>query len=112
MKWLILKEPIAATLNCPPLCIGQGRVKQAHSPVIDAASAEARDVLLENYTVLWPYEFQLLDDDGQVYFEGKCGDVNDADQDAAFAPLDWASGYAGCTEMRVRKVGGSKWEAL
>jgi hypothetical protein len=112
MKWLILKEPIAATLNCPPICIGKGRVKPDHRKVIDAANAEARPVLLENYTVLWPYEFQLLDADSQVYFEGKCGDIADADSDAAFAPLDWAKGYAGCTEMRYRKVGAEKWETL
>jgi hypothetical protein len=119
MKWLILKEPIAAELGTPPDSIGHGRVKPAHRPVIDAINAEAREQFLAEYTVLWPYEFQLLDDDGAVYFEGKCGDIalapTDeafAPTDEAFAPLDWAKNDSGCTEMRYRKVGADKWETL
>jgi hypothetical protein len=112
MKWLILKEPIAAELGTPPDSIGHGRVKPAHRPVIDAINAEAREQFLAEYTVLWPYEFQLLDDDGAVYFEGKCGDLALAPADEAFAPLDWAKNDSGCTEMRYRKVGAEQWVTL
>lgn len=59
-----------------------------------------------------PYEFRLLDDDGELYFSGKCGDLDNADQDHAFAPLDWAMNDSGCTRMDYRKVGEKEWKTL
>jgi hypothetical protein len=50
-----------------------------------------------------PFEFRLLDDDGNVYYVGR---ANDQD----FDPLDWAKGYAGCTEIQFRN--GKQWETL
>lgn len=59
-----------------------------------------------------PYEFQLLDGDGEVYFRGKCGDLDNADGDQAFAPLDnYGEGF-GCVEMQYRKAGATDWETL
>ncbi|KVH56773.1 hypothetical protein WS89_22610 [Burkholderia sp. MSMB1072] len=57
-------------------------------------------------------EFQLLDDDRNVCYTGRCLALDDADQDAAFEPLDWAMPHAGCTIMQYRKVGATKWEDL
>ena len=54
-----------------------------------------------------PYRFRLLDDDGEVYYVGRS---DDQDSEAAFAPLDWATGYAGCTETQYRRDG--HWETL
>jgi len=58
-----------------------------------------------------PYEFRLLDDDGEVYFTGKCGDIMEADADHAFAPLDWAEQF-GCTSMEYRQQNHTDWEQL
>ena len=67
---------------------------------------------LTNMAKAMPYEFRLLDDDGEVYFAGKCGDLEQADADQAFEPLDWAEPRYGCTEMQYRKRGEAKWRTL
>jgi hypothetical protein len=54
-----------------------------------------------------PYEFRLLDGDGYLYYEGRS---DDRDSEAAFAPLDWAEGYAGAVTIEYRRNG--KWEVL
>lgn len=54
-----------------------------------------------------PHRFRLLDDDGEVYYLGRS---DDRDSEAAFAPLDWAAGYAGCTEIQYWRDG--YWETL
>lgn len=59
-----------------------------------------------------PYEFRLMDDDGEVYFTGKCGDIEDADADSAFEPLDWAMPRYGCTSMEYRRLNHTDWEPL
>lgn len=58
-------------------------------------------------------EFRLLDDDGNVLFEGVCEDLLNQDGDSAFEPLDWGESDSGCTVMEFR-VAGSKgpWEEL
>lgn len=58
-------------------------------------------------------EFRLLDDDGNILFEGECEDLNKQDGDDAFAPLDWAEADSGCTAMQFRATGSnSEWEDL
>lgn len=59
-----------------------------------------------------PFEFQLFDDDDELYFSGKCGDLDTADCDAAFAPLDWAMDDSGCTCMKYRKQDALTWNVL
>lgn len=59
-----------------------------------------------------PYEIRLLDDDGNVYYTGKCGDITDAYEEQAFEPQDFFMDYAGCTETQFRKVGTTAWETL
>ena len=39
------------------------------------------------------HTFHLYDDDGELYYYGKSDNQN-------FDPLDWAMGWAGCTEIR------------
>lgn len=82
-----------------------------------ALGSEARRVavneFIERNAAELPHEFQLLDDDGEVYYTGRCGNLNDADGDSAFAPLDWATPRFGCTEMRFRLAGtADAWETL
>ena len=77
-----------------------------HTCVKFPANAE-----LEALAAKLPYEFRLLDDDGEVYFTGKCGDIEEADADSAFAPLDWAESF-GCTSMEYRRLNHTDWEPL
>jgi hypothetical protein len=52
--------------------------------------------------------FRLLDDDGEVYYEGLS---DDCDSQIAFAPLDdFGKGYAGCTEIHYLTDG--TWQQL
>ena len=57
---------------------------------------------------------RLLDDDGEVYYEGLATKkrILDSGEDLAFAPLDWAMADAGCTEMQYRENENQPWETL
>lgn len=51
----------------------------------------------EAKAALLQHRFRLLDDDGEIYYEGLS---DDCDSERAFAPLDdFGKGYAGCTEI-------------
>lgn len=67
---------------------------------------------MSTHCSMFPYHFRLKNDDGDVDFEGQCGDIEQADGDAAFAPLDWAEGDTGSTTMEFRKKGSMKWSVL
>ncbi len=57
---------------------------------------EAKSALLKHH-------FRLLDDDGQVYYEGVSDDCH---SQRAFAPLeDFGKGYAGWTEVQYCQAG-------
>ncbi len=53
-------------------------------------------------------KFRLLDDDGNVYFHGKC--ITDFGEEA-FAPLDDFGAAYGCTDIQYRNEKG-EWESL
>lgn len=54
------------------------------------------------------YPFRLLDDDGEVYYEGLS---TDCDSDRAFDPLDdYGTPNAGCTEIQYKR--GGAWVTL
>mgnify|MGYP003623500088 CR=1 FL=1 len=56
--------------------------------------------------------FRLLDDDGEVYYEGRMTAKRlNSSGELAFEPLDWAMGDAGCTELQYRE-GGGPWTTL
>ncbi len=51
----------------------------------------------EAKVALLKHRFRLVDDDGEVYYEGVS---DDRDSQRAFAPLDdFGRGYAGCSEI-------------
>lgn len=57
-------------------------------------------------------EFRLYDDDGILYFEGLISrSWLEGEADLAFAPLDWAKWYAGCTSIHFKNEKG-EWEEL
>ena len=53
---------------------------------------------LQDIIKLMPHKFRLLDDDGEVYYVGYYDGLTKS-ADGAFAPLDWAKWYAGCTTL-------------
>ena len=58
-------------------------------------------------------DIRLLDDDGEVYYEGRATEkrILDSSEIRAFDVLDWAMNDAGCTELQYRK-GSGPWETL
>lgn len=57
---------------------------------------------------LLKHRFRLLDDDGEVYYEGVS---DDCESERAFAPLDdFGLGYAGCTEIHY--FDGQSWKQI
>jgi hypothetical protein len=73
---------------------------------IDAGRSVGRGNTTDNPASL-PHAFRLLDDDGEVYYLGRS---DDASSQAAFAPLDWAEGYSGCTTIEYRER--NRWVVL
>lgn len=62
----------------------------------------------EAKAALLKHRFRLLDDDGEIYYEGVSDDCN---SERAFAPLDdFGKGYAGCTEIHY--FDGHVWNQL
>lgn len=55
---------------------------------------------------------RLLDDDGEVYYEGRASRkrILDSSEEYAFEPLDWAMADAGCTELQYFDNG--EWQTL
>lgn len=54
------------------------------------------------------FKFRMLDDDGEVYYEGES---DDSDSEEAFAPLDdYGMPNVGCTSIQFWEKG--KWETL
>lgn len=59
----------------------------------------------ESKSALLKHRFRLVDDDGEIYYEGLS---DDCDSQSAFAPLDdFGEGYAGCTEINY--FDGQSW---
>ena len=56
----------------------------------------------------YPYPFRLLDGDGNICYYGRS---RTCDDDAAFAPLDWAKHDSGCTTVEYQDSYGD-WVAL
>ena len=57
-------------------------------------------------------EFQMLEDDGEVYYEGRIAWAADYKGGSGFEPLDdFGRGNAGCTEIRYRDTE-NEWRTL
>ena len=109
MQWIITLD------HLEDKCHGLGNY-DGKEGIVREKSREQRHELVgahvQAHAASLPYEFRLLDDDGEVYFSGRCGDIAAAFEDAAFAPLDWAEPNFGCTELQYRAVGATEWETL
>lgn len=105
MLWMITKdfinERVCMTLDEPiVLCIGRSGNGNVPPDERAAILAQCTD------------EFQLLNDDGEVYYEGACKDLADQSEVGAFQPLNWAMRRDGCTTMKYRKKGEKEWMIL
>lgn len=118
MLWIITGDHISAkcceTLN-EPAATYVGKVStwnKARKDAWQAADAAGKDELRKQWIDKCDYEFRLYDDDGELYYEGVCLNLDDAPEDGAFEPLDWAMNDAGCTRMDYRKKGETEWKTL
>lgn len=64
--------------------------------VFDALDCRTRTATTPELLDQYPHPFRLLDGDGNVYYYGRS---QTSDDEAAFAPLDWAKGDSGCTTV-------------
>jgi hypothetical protein len=118
MLWIItadhINERVCKTLD-EPVVLMVGKVS-TRSATRSTAWRNADDAKKEELRAAWiaecNYDFRLLDDDGEVYYEGVCLDLERMPQDGAFEPLDWARYRDGCTRMDYRRRGETKWRVL
>lgn len=96
--------------------IGVGSLPYSNAGPARGSSLREKAAWITNYLSshgsMFPYGWQTFDEDGYLVYSGSCGDITNADQDQAFAPLDFSEADCGATTMKYRKVGGSKWETL
>lgn len=80
-----------------------------HDFVDDGSKSGAASVNYDEAKAgLLKHRFRLLDDDGEIYYEGLS---DDCVSQRAFAPLDdFGKGYAGCTE--VHYFDGQSWKQI
>ena len=116
MKWIITQDNLDSLSSS---VVGYGNYGNASDAITHMSKSvpnpESRLNII-NKEILnptdFPFEFRLLDDDDIVYFVGRCGDLDEADGDEAFAPLDWAQDKFGTTSMEYRTVGSNAWMIL
>lgn len=102
MNWIITEDRIHASKVANLL--GRTAARNLGAAGIAPYLAEHAAILVDN--------FRLLDDDGEVYFIGRCEDLGQLDGDTAFEPLDMIGHVYGCTTMQYRRHASAKWETL
>lgn len=101
MKWMVYRDVLANKE------FFIGNALRFNSPAEAVMPVQMLDLMRANPKC---QEFRLLDDDGLICCEGVCIGLDDADGDAAFAPLDALEGYFGCTSMQYKD--GNQWVEL
>lgn len=101
MKWLVHTDHIAnkAFFHGNALRFKAGEAVKPPSDVLEELKAHPKAKM-----------FRLYDDDGELCCTGICVGLDEADGDAAFAPLDELQGYFGCTSMQYKE--GNQWKEL
>lgn len=113
MLWIITADHInGKDCNDVPSRVGRFSAKATFAQGLRTLDDNAKKKALEEFKSLMNFEFRLFDDDGELYYEGLCKDLENQDEQSAFAPLDWAMNDAGATRMDYRKVGERTWETL
>lgn len=116
MYWIILEagiggEPRRISVGEYPEAIRVGVKLMKEKATINARRVAAADVMLSHADKM-DYEWRTKDDDGNVVFLGRCGDLTDADADDAFAPLDYSMADCGATALEYRLMGETEWKVL
>jgi hypothetical protein len=109
MRWIITRDVIGDEAHV----VGAGKYPERDA--VRNLTGEERKAAVANVAKheRWKYEIRLSDDDGNLYYEGLVGDLDNASEGPAFAPLDWAEANAGCTYMEYRRRGtNEKWKVL
>lgn len=122
MLWIITVDHISKELNVSRTERGaepyashadrKMRTKKEWRERYKVASDLDKAIMLGIFKAEMTDEFRLYDDDGNLYYEGLCLDLDDQEGDSAFQPLDWAMNDAGCTRMDYRKKGQVEWKTL
>lgn len=60
----------------------------------------------------YPYPFRILDGDGNHCYYGRNRFSPNDDTEKAFAPLEWAKSFAGCTSIEYQNQRWGEWEEL
>jgi hypothetical protein len=111
MHWIITADHINTSPGDTTRLHYRGTTK-AWNLSYRGANPEAKAFMLDAFKESMNYEFRLYDDDGELYYEGLCKDLDQANEDAAFRPLDWAMNDVGATTMKYRKKGETEWKTL
>ena len=72
------------------------RQKMTYVILFDALECRTRTTTTSELLERYPHPFRLLDGDGTVCYYGRS---HSCDDEAAFAPLDWAKADSGCTTV-------------
>jgi hypothetical protein len=115
MQWIITKiGPEICDGHLVNTRIGVGRLPEETKRKIREAEAEHRALLVESIAqdAEFLFEFMTKCDDGHECYSGVCGDLDEADGDQAFEPLDYATADVGATEMWYRRKGETEWKQL
>lgn len=104
MRWIITKDLISEPDE------GNAVGYNGDKGFVLARMRDAKKV--EQFAANLPVMFKLLDDDGEVYFTGKCDDPALYDESQAFGALDWAMPSFGCTTFKFYNKATKCWEVL
>lgn len=111
MHWIITKDLINTSPDDTPK-VGRFCGAKQYAEALRAAPKDAKEAIRQAFRDTMNFEFRLYDDDNELYYEGLCKDLDDADEEQAFAPLDWAMADVGATRMDYRKKGDTEWQTL
>lgn len=92
MRWVITEDHRNKAEDTVPSRVGRGNFMKAIANVLT-------------------FQFRLYDDDGVLYYSGRCDDPQKFEESKALAPLNYGMADAGCTRMDYRKPGGG-WQTL
>ena len=111
MHWIITKDLINTSVgdtNRAGYTVLHSAPEYSCDPSRAILSVSERTPIIAMMT----HEFRLFDDDGELYYEGLCKDVDQQESRSAFEPLDWAEVDVGATRMDYRKIGATEWVTL
>lgn len=74
-----------------------------HVPVGPTAAGTSGPRTRPTNDALYTLPFQIRDDDGELYYTGRC--IDDDEAVSQSAALEWAAAFAGATTIKVLRSG-------